>query len=271
MKGFAEVQSGLLQADSVFSEVTVEESTVMLRAVLNLFEKWELKSAEIRVLLGSPAERTLQRWRSGQIAGVPHDTVYRLGCLLGIHKALRYMFAIPERGYEWVKKPNEAFGGSSALDKMLQGNTDRYCRGARISGCRAGGLVKWAKAHRIIRTIYPPVDLFEDIAPPEDWEILVAAEARFNPRIRDTVGEFGAGAGGAAIGGANCFAGDGVVYPCLEDTGLADFLMAPTASGIAATALKWRWRKRRIISSGLCGRPMRRPADADFRELMRRA
>jgi hypothetical protein len=48
--------------------------------------------------------------------------------------------------------------------------------------------VKWPKAHRIIRTIYPPVDLFEDIAPPEDWEILVAAEARFNPRIRDVVG-----------------------------------------------------------------------------------
>jgi hypothetical protein len=48
--------------------------------------------------------------------------------------------------------------------------------------------VNWANSHRIIRTIYPPVDLFEDIAPPEDWEILVASEARFNPRIRDQVG-----------------------------------------------------------------------------------
>jgi hypothetical protein len=48
--------------------------------------------------------------------------------------------------------------------------------------------VNWEKSHWIIRTIYPPVDLFEDISPPEDWEILVAAEARFNPRIRDTVG-----------------------------------------------------------------------------------
>lgn len=48
--------------------------------------------------------------------------------------------------------------------------------------------MRWGKSHRIIRTIYPPVDLFEDIAPPEDWEILVAAEARFNPRIRDQVG-----------------------------------------------------------------------------------
>jgi hypothetical protein len=48
--------------------------------------------------------------------------------------------------------------------------------------------VNWGKSHRIIRTIYPPFDLFEDIAPPADWEILVAAEARFNPRIHDVVG-----------------------------------------------------------------------------------
>jgi RES domain len=48
--------------------------------------------------------------------------------------------------------------------------------------------LRWEKSHRIIRTIYPPVDLFEDIAPPGDWELLVAAEARFNPRIRDVVG-----------------------------------------------------------------------------------
>jgi len=121
MNGFAEVQSGFLHADAHTPEITAPEAAAMLRAVLNMFDKWALKPAQIRVLLGSPAERTLQRWRSGQIAGVPHDTVYRLGCLLGIHKALRYMFSVPERGYEWVKKPNEAFGGNSALDKMLQG------------------------------------------------------------------------------------------------------------------------------------------------------
>ena len=43
----------------------------------------------------------------------------------------------------------------------------------------------WATSHRIIRTIYPPVDLFEDIADPADWELLTAAEAKTNPRIRD--------------------------------------------------------------------------------------
>ncbi len=48
--------------------------------------------------------------------------------------------------------------------------------------------VRWESAHRIIRTIYPPVALFEDIAPPSDWDLLAAAESRWNPRIRDEVG-----------------------------------------------------------------------------------
>jgi hypothetical protein len=48
--------------------------------------------------------------------------------------------------------------------------------------------LRWTPGYRIIRTIYPPVDLFEDIADPSDWELLVSAEAKLNPRIRDEVG-----------------------------------------------------------------------------------
>jgi hypothetical protein len=47
--------------------------------------------------------------------------VWRLGDLMGIHKALRYMFREPDRCYAWVKKPNDAFGGQSALTRMLAG------------------------------------------------------------------------------------------------------------------------------------------------------
>ncbi len=46
----------------------------------------------------------------------------------------------------------------------------------------------WEMSYRIIRTIYPPVAIFEDISPPEDWEALTAGEERWNPRIRDLVG-----------------------------------------------------------------------------------
>jgi hypothetical protein len=103
------------------NDVTPREAAAMLRAVLNLFDKWKLTTAESRRLLGDPSERTIQRWRKGEIASVPRDTVFRLGTLLGIHKALRYMFSAPERGYGWIRKPNAAFGGHSALERMLQG------------------------------------------------------------------------------------------------------------------------------------------------------
>jgi hypothetical protein len=43
--------------------------------------------------------------------------------------------------------------------------------------------------YRIIRSI--PVNLFEDIAEPGDWEALVAVEAKTNPRIRLEVGDLG--------------------------------------------------------------------------------
>jgi hypothetical protein len=102
-------------------DVSPEEAEAMLRAVLALFDRWGLTAAEARRLLGEPSERTYQRWRRGEVAAIPHDTVFRLGALLGIHKALRYMFSSPERGYAWIRKPNAAFGGRSALDRMLQG------------------------------------------------------------------------------------------------------------------------------------------------------
>ena len=49
--------------------------------------------------------------------------------------------------------------------------------------------VIWPKATRIIRSLYPPIDLFEDIADPADWELLASAEAKTNPRVRDQIGQ----------------------------------------------------------------------------------
>ncbi len=102
-------------------EVTQEEAAAMLRAAFNLFGRWQLDGMQSRRLLGSPSERTFQRWKSGEVASVPHDTICRLGDLMGIHKALRYMFAEPQRGYDWIRKPNIAFSEYSALDRMMQG------------------------------------------------------------------------------------------------------------------------------------------------------
>jgi hypothetical protein len=48
--------------------------------------------------------------------------------------------------------------------------------------------IQWQRAVRIIRSLYPPVDLFEDIADPADWPLLISAEMKTNPRLMDTIG-----------------------------------------------------------------------------------
>ena len=46
----------------------------------------------------------------------------------------------------------------------------------------------WLRTHRIVRSRLPPVDLFEDVADPADWPLLVAAEAKTNPRVAGSDG-----------------------------------------------------------------------------------
>ena len=48
--------------------------------------------------------------------------------------------------------------------------------------------VDWKGARRIIRSLFPPIDLFEDIADPEDWPLLIAAEQKTNPRLMESLG-----------------------------------------------------------------------------------
>lgn len=49
--------------------------------------------------------------------------------------------------------------------------------------------LQWPDARRIIASRYPPIDLFEDIADPADWELLAAAEAKSNPRLAESFGK----------------------------------------------------------------------------------
>ena len=48
--------------------------------------------------------------------------------------------------------------------------------------------VAWPAAVRIIRSAFPPIDLFEDIADPGDWPLLILAEMKTNPRLMETIG-----------------------------------------------------------------------------------
>ncbi|MEM9529861.1 MAG: RES family NAD+ phosphorylase [Pseudomonadota bacterium] len=48
--------------------------------------------------------------------------------------------------------------------------------------------VRWSQGRRIQSTRHPPVDLFEDLLDPEDWEAAIRLESLTNPRINESVG-----------------------------------------------------------------------------------
>jgi hypothetical protein len=116
---FATVQPVTARPD--LPVITDEEAAALARATVNLFRAWDLSDLEARVLLGDMSQRTWARWKAGDIGRIDRDLRARMAILMGIHKALRYLFSEPARGYAWIRRPSDVFGGRSALDVMMRG------------------------------------------------------------------------------------------------------------------------------------------------------
>lgn len=97
------------------------EAGALARTTVNLFRAWKLSDAEARTLLGGMSPRTWARWKEGSFGRTDRDLRMRMAHLMGIHKGLRYLFREPARGHAWLRRPNAALGGRSALDLMLRG------------------------------------------------------------------------------------------------------------------------------------------------------
>lgn len=99
---------------------TDRQAAAMFRATVNLFGRWGVTDAEAATLLDLPV-RTYGRWKAGNVGRMGRDGKARLSNLMGIHRTLRVIFVDPQRGYEWMRVPNAAFEGRSAIEVMLGG------------------------------------------------------------------------------------------------------------------------------------------------------
>ena len=50
-------------------------------------------------------------------------------------------------------------------------------------------LPDWEKLHRLVPSHFPPIDLFENVASPDELEIVFAIESITNDRLREEVGD----------------------------------------------------------------------------------
>lgn len=118
--------------------ITDEEAAAMFRAALNLFRLWGVNDDQAATILDVP-RRTFARWKAGDVGRLGRDGKARLSNLMGIHKALKIVFSEASRGYAWIKAPNAAFGGRSALDVMLGGELTDLMRVRRYLDAERGG------------------------------------------------------------------------------------------------------------------------------------
>ncbi len=118
--------------------VTDAEAAAMFRAAVKLFAKWDLTDEQAATLLDLPL-RSYRRWKAGEQGRIDRDGKARLSNLMGIHKALRTIFRDAGRSYDWIKAPNTAFGGQSALDIMLGGEMTDLMRVRRYLDAERGG------------------------------------------------------------------------------------------------------------------------------------
>lgn len=119
--------------------VTQDEAAAMFRAAVNLFGGWDLIDQQAATLLDMTV-RSYRRWKTEGVGRISRDGCARLSNLMGVHKALRIVFRQPERGYAWIKAPNAAFAGASALEVMLGGELTDIMRVRRyLDAERSGG------------------------------------------------------------------------------------------------------------------------------------
>jgi hypothetical protein len=118
--------------------VNDEEAEAMFRAALNLFRLWGVSDVQAAKMLDLNG-RTYARWKTGDLGRIGRDGKARLSNLIGIHKALRILFRDPARGYLWIKAPNDAFNGESALTVMLGGDLTDLMRVRRYLDAERGG------------------------------------------------------------------------------------------------------------------------------------
>lgn len=99
--------------------LNVEERLALVRAVDVLFQKWEVTDFERHALLGAEFGQHCDAWNSGNIHTLSQETLVRLIDFVRIHCSLHAIFRDQRQRYGWIKRPNDALSGNSALEVML--------------------------------------------------------------------------------------------------------------------------------------------------------
>jgi len=106
-------------ADTQYDMSKKDRRVILVKAVMQLFQHWQLSVDQQLMMLGlAPSSRlSLARYRKGGPLAPNQDILDRAVILLDIHKNLRMLFPRNrELVYKWISQPNKAFKGMTPID-----------------------------------------------------------------------------------------------------------------------------------------------------------
>ena len=117
-----------------------------MRTFIAIADLWALTQDERLLVLGLPSRSTYYGWvraaRDGDDLTLPTDTLLRISAVLGIHKALRILFASDQDAIRWLRDPHTAlpFAGQPPIALVLGGTQDGLMLVRRFLDAARGGL-----------------------------------------------------------------------------------------------------------------------------------
>lgn len=109
-----------------------EELIVLGRAILNIFNEWELSQSQQRSLLGEAVSGKLFRLMisRGSFPEIP-ESLKRAEHLLAIHDCLRTAYPRSNMSAHWLNRGNRHFGNRKPIEIMLESGLEgmRQVRG----------------------------------------------------------------------------------------------------------------------------------------------
>jgi hypothetical protein len=106
-----------------------DTSAAAVRTFVRICRQWGADSHARARLLGAQSVEESELWLS-DAGELPPDALTRIGFVFSIYRSLHTLFPVTAQADGWVLRPNDRFGGDSAMDVMVQDpeGLERVCR-----------------------------------------------------------------------------------------------------------------------------------------------
>ena len=139
------VSTEVVQFHTISREDRERTSAPGLRAFREIADRFDLSEGDCKAFLGGAGSSTYHQWmkkaREQQPLTLPLDTLLRISAILGIYKALTFLFEDQRQALVWLKGPHQGtlFAGASPMVYMLEGGHDGLMSVRRYLDAWRGG------------------------------------------------------------------------------------------------------------------------------------